>query len=223
VEGYPGKPLHNRFYQVHPPVCHSNGALYGPLLDRALPAIPNSLWACCPLLLPAGREGVDHPDRDPDGVPLVAHHDRHLPDRCSFRSLVVWNFDLTLKIPLLGQLLEKGMTAARDYTEAQPWIRRLSTIGLIFFVFFPLQGTGTMNGSILGRLLGMDEARVFASVCVGSLASCLVISLGADVLLDVYQEDPILGVALLIAVALAAAAVVVGWRMRKERLRRRLL
>jgi uncharacterized membrane protein len=136
---------------------------------------------------------------------------------------VVWNFDLTLKIPLLGQLLEKGMTAARDYTEAQPWIRRLSTIGLIFFVFFPLQGTGTMNGSILGRLLGMDEARVFASVCVGSLASCLVISLGADVLLDVYQEDPILGVALLIAVALAAAAVVVGWRMRKERLRRRLL
>ncbi len=136
---------------------------------------------------------------------------------------VVWNFDLTLKIPLLGQLLNRGMTAARNYTEAQPWIRRLSTIGLIFFVFFPLQGTGTMNGSILGRLLGMDGTRVFTSVCIGSLASCLVISLGADVLLDVYQEDPTLGIALLVAVAVAIVAAILGWRMWRGKLRGRRL
>ncbi len=134
---------------------------------------------------------------------------------------VVWNFDLALKIPLIGRLLEGGMTAARNYTETQPWLRRLSTVGLILFVFFPLQGTGAMNGSILGRLLGMNEARVFACVCTGSLASCLIIALGADVILDVYQEDPVLGIGLLVLVAVVVVAGVVGWRMRKGRLRGR--
>lgn len=134
---------------------------------------------------------------------------------------VVWNFDLALKIPLVGRLLESGMRVARDYTEAQPWLRRLSTVGLVLFVFFPLQGTGAMNGSILGRLLGMAKARVFACVCTGSLASSLIIALGADVILDVYRQDPALGIGLLVLIVVAVAAGVVGWRMWKKRLRGR--
>ena len=34
----------------------------------------------------------------------------------------VWNFDLAMKIPLIGHLLEIGMTTARNYTETQPWM-----------------------------------------------------------------------------------------------------
>lgn len=134
---------------------------------------------------------------------------------------VVWNFDLALKIPLIGRLLESGMTAGRNYTERQPWLRRFSTVGLILFVFFPLQGTGAMNGSILGRLLGLEKSRVFACVCAGSLASTLIIALGADVLLDVYRQDPVLGIGLLAAIVIAVLAAVVGWRMHKGRLRER--
>ncbi|WP_243669721.1 small multi-drug export protein [Methanoculleus chikugoensis] len=105
---------------------------------------------------------------------------------------VVWNFDLALKIPLIGRLLESGMTIGRNYTESQPWLRKFSTIGLILFVFFPLQGGtgGAMNGSILGRLLGLEKGRVFACVCTGSLTSCLAFALGSDMLLDVYQQNP---------------------------------
>ncbi|NLA39427.1 MAG: small multi-drug export protein [Methanomicrobiales archaeon] len=128
---------------------------------------------------------------------------------------VVWNFDLAMKIPLIGHLLEIGMTTARNYTETQPWIKGISTIGLILFVFLPLQGTGAMSGSILGRLLGMSEGRVFASVCTGSLASTLIIALGAGMLLNIYQEDPILGIVLLAAVAVVAA--VVGWWVWRKR------
>lgn len=134
---------------------------------------------------------------------------------------VVWNFDLALKIPIIGRLLESGMTIGRNYTESQPWLRKFSTIGLILFVFFPLQGTGAMNGSILGRMLGLDKARVFACVCTGSLTSCLVFALGADVLLDVYQRDPTLGIGILIAIIVAVVAAVVGWRVHKKRLRSR--
>ncbi len=134
---------------------------------------------------------------------------------------VVWNFDLALKIPLVGRLLESGMTVGRNYTDAQPWLRRFSTVGLVLFVFFPLQGTGAMNGAILGRLLGLDKARVFGCVCAGSLASSLIIALGADVLLDVYRQNPALGIGLLVAIVAAGLAAVVGWRMHEKRLRGR--
>ncbi len=134
---------------------------------------------------------------------------------------VVWNFDLALKIPLVGRLLESGMTIGRNYTENQPWLRRFSTIGLTLFVFFPLQGTGAMNGSILGRLLGLNGARVFGCVCVGSITSSLVFALGADVLLDVYRHDPTLGIGILVGIVVAVVAAVVGRRLHKRRLRER--
>lgn len=134
---------------------------------------------------------------------------------------VVWNFDLALKIPIIGRLLESGMTIGRNYTESQPWLRRFSTIGLILFVFFPLQGTGAMNGSVLGRLLGLNNNRVFGCVCIGSLTSCLVFALGSDVLLDVYRQDPTLAIGILITIIVAVLAAVVGWRAHKKRLRSR--
>lgn len=134
---------------------------------------------------------------------------------------VVWNFELALKIPIIGRLLESGMTIGRNYTESQPWLRRFSTIGLILFVFFPLQGTGAMNGSVLGRLLGLNNNRVFGCVCIGSLTSCLVFALGSDVLLDVYRQDPTLAIGILITIIVAVLAAVVGWRAHKKRLRSR--
>jgi len=134
---------------------------------------------------------------------------------------IVWNFDLALKIPLIGRLIESGMKAGREFFEARPWIRRFSTIGLILFVFFPFQGTGSMNGSILGRLLGLEKARVFLCVCTGSFLSSLLIALGADLLLDIYRENNALGVGLLAAILVTFIAAVVALRLRKKRLRKR--
>jgi uncharacterized membrane protein len=134
---------------------------------------------------------------------------------------IAWNFDLALKIPFLGRILENGMAVTQKYTETQPWIRGLSSIGLFLFVFFPFQGTGAMNGSILGRLLGMDRYRVLGCVMAGSFASCVVIALGSDLLLDVYRQDPALGIALIGAVAAAIVAGLIGWRIYRKRFRER--
>ncbi|MFA7199723.1 MAG: small multi-drug export protein, partial [Methanoculleus sp.] len=125
------------------------------------------------------------------------------------------------RLPLIGRLIESGMTAGRNYTTTQPWLRRFSTIGVILFVFIPLQGTGAMNGSILGRLLGLEKFRVFGCACIGSIASCLVFSLGADVLLDVYRQSPTLGIGILVAIIVAVVTGIVGWRLHRRRLRGR--
>ncbi len=134
---------------------------------------------------------------------------------------IAWNFELALRVPVLGRVLEGGLAATQRYAEMHPRIRDLSTIGLILFVFFPFQGTGAMNGSILGRLLGMDRYRVFACVTAGSLAACLTISLGADAILEVYWQDPALGIALLVLLAAAMVAAIAGWRIYRRRLRER--
>ncbi|MCK9298419.1 small multi-drug export protein [Methanoculleus sp. YWC-01] len=134
---------------------------------------------------------------------------------------VVWNFDLALKIPLIGRLLESGMTAGRNYTDARPWLRRFSTIGLILLVFFPLQGTGAMNGAILGRLLGLDMYRVFSCVCIGSLASSLALALGSDALLDIYHQNPTLGIGIVAAIVVTVLAAVASLKLREKRLRER--
>ncbi len=78
-----------------------------------------------------------------------------------------------------------------------------------------------MNGAILGRLLGLSGRRVFGCVCTGSLASCLVFALGADVLLEIYREDPTLGIGILVGIVVAVVAAIIGWWMYRKRFRGR--
>jgi uncharacterized membrane protein len=134
---------------------------------------------------------------------------------------IVWNFDLAMKVPFIGGLLERGLAMMNTYSREHPGLRNVSTIGLFLFVFFPFQGTGAMNGSILGRLLGIDPRRVFACVMTGSVTSCLTIALGTDVILNLYRQNPILGIAVLLIAVLAAVAAFFGWRHHQQKLRER--
>jgi uncharacterized membrane protein len=134
---------------------------------------------------------------------------------------MAWNFELALKIPGIGRILKIGVTTGQHYCNDRPWIRRLSTVGLLLFIYFPLQGSGAMNGSILGRMLGMSPYRVLATITLGSALSSLTIALGVDVLVEVFHQDAGFGiclVTLLAALGLSAAAM---WRMQKYKLRSR--
>ncbi|WP_128692952.1 small multi-drug export protein [Methanoculleus taiwanensis] len=135
---------------------------------------------------------------------------------------IAWNFELAMKVPLLGRLLKRGLAVMNEYSEAHPGIRSVSTVGLFLFVFFPFQGTGAMNGSILGRLLGMDAERVFACVMAGSIGSCLTIALGTDLIVTLYRQNPLLGIAVLLLAVLGAAGAFFGWRRHQRRLRERM-
>ena len=60
-------------------------------------------------------------------------------------------------------------------------------------------------------------------VVIGSLASCLVFALGADVLLNIYRDDPMLGTGILAAIVVVVLAAVAGWWVHGRRLRERRL
>jgi len=140
---------------------------------------------------------------------------------CTGALFIAWNFEYAVKIPLVGPVIQSGMEYARRYADTHPRIHQVSTMGLIVFVFFPLQGSGAINGSILGRLLGMSPLRVFGCIMAGSIASCLVIGLGSGVVMDLWVRHPSLTVGVLVVLAAAGIGGYLIWRRASHRLRER--
>jgi uncharacterized membrane protein len=120
---------------------------------------------------------------------------------------VALNLDLTLKIPVLGPFIGKFMAGGRAFLDARPWIQRLSTVGLIIFVIVPFQGSGGMNSTILGRIMGFTAQRAVGCVLFGSFVSSYAIALGADTVLSLFQESPTLGLGALGVIALMIGAL----------------
>jgi uncharacterized membrane protein len=158
------------------------------------------------LVPPAGKETVI-PVGIGLGVPwwLIAACTVTIDLCCSL--FVALNLDLTLKIPVLGPFIGKFMAGGRAFLNTRPWLERLSTLGLIIFVIVPFQGSGGMNSTILGRVMGFSARRAVGCVILGSFISSYAIALGADTVLSLFQESPTLGLGALGLIALLIAAL----------------
>lgn len=115
------------------------------------------------------------------------------------------NFDMALKIPILGTWMKKFMDTGSSFFAQHKWIERLSFIGLVMFVMFPLQGSGGIGGTLVGRMLGMNRWEVVLAVTIGAFTGCFVIALGAEYLKLAFGEGIIYG-----AVALAIIGAIIA-------------
>jgi uncharacterized membrane protein len=80
-----------------------------------------------------------------------------------------YNLDLLERLPKLGPRLRHLRANTRRTLEERPWIRRWATFGVGFFVFLPIPGSGTLGGSLMGRLVGLTRLATFAAVTVAGL------------------------------------------------------
>ncbi|MDD3622405.1 MAG: small multi-drug export protein [Methanofollis sp.] len=125
---------------------------------------------------------------------------------------VALNLDLTLKIPFIGPWIGRVMEGGQSYIRSHPWIGRLSTIGLTIFVIVPFQGSGGMNATILGRIMGLAPMVVVGCVLAGSIISSFGIALGTTAVLSLFRESVYLGCGALIAVAALITGIVLLWK-----------
>ena len=123
---------------------------------------------------------------------------------------MAWNFDLALKIPVLGGWIERMMRGGREYFDDRPWLERLYFVGLLLFVMVPFEGSGGISASIIGRLMGMRKYEVLAFVTVGALISCFAIAIGADMVLDLLGRYDIGGTSAVLLVFIAAGIAIVA-------------
>lgn len=170
------------------------------------------------LLPPAGKESVI-PAGLLLGEPwwLIASSTLVMDLCCSL--FVALNLDLVLRIPLLGPFVGRFMEGGQVFVKARPWLERLSFVGLIIFVIVPFQGSGGVNATILGRILGMGIPGAVGCVLIGSAISSFGIALGAGTVLALFRQSPALGAGALAAVALAIVVMVQIWRRYLQYLR----
>lgn len=163
------------------------------------------------LLPPAGKESVI-PAGLLLGEPwwLIASITLVMDLCCSL--FVAMNLDLVLRIPILGPFVARFMEGGRAFLEARPWLERLSFVGLIIFVIVPFQGSGGVNATILGRILGMGIPGAVGCVLIGSAISSFAIALGAGAVFTLFHQSVAFGIGGLAALALAIVVMVYLWR-----------
>lgn len=131
--------------------------------------------------------------------------------------LLTMNFDIALRIPLIGPILSHMMRGGRVLFWKKPWIRRMSTTGLALFVMFPLQGTGGTGASIVGRLMGLKRKRVLTAVTIGSVLGSSMMAVGVNYIKTIFEQSLINGLALVsILILFGTLAYVYKWTEKME-------
>lgn len=82
---------------------------------------------------------------------------------------LAFHIGFLFRLPFIGPRVAALVTDGHFILDAQPWMRRATFLGLIAFVGFPLAATGSVGGSIFGRLLGLSRPATFAGICIGSI------------------------------------------------------
>jgi uncharacterized membrane protein len=119
-----------------------------------------------------------------------------------------WNFDLLLKIPMIGKTLESFTRKTRDFIREQPWLKKIYFAGIVVLVMVPVLGSGGIRGSIIGQLLGMQKTAVFLAIVIGAFLGCFGIALGALFLQELFLKSILLGTT---AVAGLIILAIFGW------------
>jgi uncharacterized membrane protein len=128
---------------------------------------------------PAGKEvaipvAVLSPDRTPFGIPALGL-DPVLTwafilfvDACTALFLV-WNYDHVLRVPFVGRFFAWVERRGNAVVVRRKWIRRLAFFGLVLYATLPLEGTGAIGGSVVGRAIGLSPGGTFMAVVSGSV------------------------------------------------------
>ncbi len=83
--------------------------------------------------------------------------------------VLAFHLGFLFRLPVLGWRLKELIVDGRFILSRQPWIGRVTFLGLVSFVAFPLAATGSVGGSIFGRLLGLSRWATFCGIVIGSL------------------------------------------------------
>lgn len=128
--------------------------------------------------------------------------------------LLAWNWDSVTKLPMVGTLVERLMENGQAWMERHAFADRSAFLGLVVFVFFPIQGSGAIAGVTLGRLIGLPAQRAWVAIMIGALTASFAWAYAAG---GVSQAVTIFGLdaVLQAGVVLIAGAAFVGLLVRR--------
>ena len=134
---------------------------------------------------------------------------------CASACFIAMNFHHIAKIPWFGELFMKCNKSMEMISAANPWISRLSLFGLFLFIFFPLQGSGAINGTILSRMTGISPRPAFLVIIAGSGLSALTIASGIA-FIDEWSGHNIIAIITILLLITGAALIFYHQKVRRS-------
>lgn len=118
---------------------------------------------------------------------------------------IILNFGMVLRIPVLGEWASRFMKSGEEFMAKRPWLSRWRVLGVAFFVWLPLQGTGGVGAVLVGKLVGLTSRQILFAIGIGATAECLMFAVGFELIWRLLLDNIYLG----LAVALAVIAFIV--------------
>ena len=87
----------------------------------------------------------------------------------------------------------------------RPWLSRWRVLGVAFFVWLPLQGTGGVGVVFVGKMAGLTSRQILLAISIGATAECLMFAVGFELIWRLLLTNLYLG----LTVALAVIAAVI--------------
>jgi hypothetical protein len=129
-----------------------------------------------------------------------------------------WNFDLALKIPVLGKIMGSFIGKSEIFIKEQPWLKKLYFSGIVVIVMMPVMGSGGIRGTIIGNLLGMQKIPLFLAIVTGAFIGCFGIALAAVFLQELFIQSILLGTAAVVGIIIITLTGWFYWKAYRKRI-----
>ncbi len=92
----------------------------------------------------------------------------------TFQDLMValffaFHVGFMFRVPWIGPKIAALSSDSEFILSHQPWMKRMTFLGLLAFIAFPLAATGSAGGAIFGRLLGLSRWAIFWGSTIGAV------------------------------------------------------
>lgn len=113
---------------------------------------------------------------------------------------VILNFAIVLRIPMLGAWISRFMGSGEAFMARRPWLSRWRLLGVAFFVWLPLQGTGGVGAVLVGKMVGLSSRQILLAIGIGASAECIMFAVGFELIWRLLLANLYLGLAVALAV-----------------------
>ena len=96
--------------------------------------------------------------------------------------VLTWHAGALFHLPWLGNRLKSAVHEGSLLVRQHRWMRNATFVAVLCFVMLPISSTGSIGGSLLGRLLGLSKRATLTLVLSGSVLGCTVMYVGAEML-----------------------------------------
>lgn len=132
---------------------------------------------------------------------------------------MAWNFEHLFGIPKIGPYMRRLISDVEVLIAENPWMRQFTSATLLLYVTLPIQGAGTLMGSVIGRLIGIDPWNVFWIMVFGSAIGSFGMALGSDALRIFLIGNIATGITILLISLFSALFAYLSYRaLRRRRL-----